>query len=104
MEHHQELVGSWAWSLSWCFVYGLQIAALDTPCQQAAVNARDRVFNDFTDFYYKQVDEHKKLVLSRLKGEMQWKQIWEVLVSKCKGNLSWFSIADLAYLFILRRR
>eukprot|EP00959_Pyramimonas_sp_CCMP1952_P360393 7547069-Pyramimonas_sp.AAC.1 len=47
------------------------MGALDTPCQQAAVNARDRVFNNFIDWYYKQVDEHKMLVLTRLKEDKQ---------------------------------
>jgi hypothetical protein len=65
----------------------VQIAALDTPSQQAVVNARDRVFNEFVAFYYKQVEEHKQMVLTRLRGETQWKKIWDTLVNNCKGSL-----------------
>jgi len=59
--------------------------ALDTPCQQAAVNARDRVFRGFKEFYYSEIANHKQLILQRLRDEMLWKGIWEELVAKCKG-------------------
>jgi len=64
------------------------VEGLDTPCQQAAVNARDRVFQQFLNYYYKQVADHKQLILAQLRDEMLWKKIWEQLISKCKGSLS----------------
>ncbi|KAK3270960.1 hypothetical protein CYMTET_20674, partial [Cymbomonas tetramitiformis] len=63
-----------------------QVKALDTPCQQACVNSRDRVFYAFRDFYYKCVADHKQLILARLKDETQWKAIWEDLLTNVKSG------------------
>jgi hypothetical protein len=64
---------------------GTAVTALDTPAQQGAVNARDRVFMEFHQLLVREVTEHQKLLVKRVRDEVAWKAIWDELVDKVRA-------------------